>query len=93
MFPLFQTHYHQITITKAKEIKFEPRIKLNYNTYTSACFMKPVESQKSVAFYFTSADVKVELNHVSETKLVDYQFSKASSILRSDLKKQEKSYL
>ena len=31
LFPLFQTHYHQITITKTKEIKFEPRIKLNHN--------------------------------------------------------------
>ena len=34
LFPLFQTHYHQITITKTKEIKFEPRIKLNHNIYT-----------------------------------------------------------
>ena len=33
LFPLFQTHYHQITITKTKEIKFEPRIKLNHNIY------------------------------------------------------------
>ena len=32
LFPLYQTHYHQITITKTKEIKFEPRIKLNDNT-------------------------------------------------------------
>ena len=30
LFPLFQTHYHQITITKTKDIKFEPRIKLNH---------------------------------------------------------------
>ena len=30
-FLLFQTHYHQITITKTKEKKFEPRIKLNHN--------------------------------------------------------------
>ena len=34
LFPLFQTHYHQITITKTKEIKFEPRIKLNHNIHT-----------------------------------------------------------
>ena len=34
LFPLFQTHYHQITITKTKEMKFEPRIKLNHNIYT-----------------------------------------------------------
>ena len=34
LLPLFQTHYHQITITKTKEIKFEPRIKLNHNIYT-----------------------------------------------------------
>ena len=34
LFPLFQTHYHQITIAKTKEIKFEPRIKLNHNIYT-----------------------------------------------------------
>ena len=34
LFPLFQTHYHQITITKTKEIKFEPRIKLNHNIYS-----------------------------------------------------------
>ena len=34
LFPLFQTHYHQITITKTKEIKFQARIKLNHNTYT-----------------------------------------------------------
>ena len=36
LFPLFQTHDHQITITKPKEIKFEPRIKLNHNIYTLA---------------------------------------------------------
>ena len=35
LFPLFQTHYHQITITKTKEIKFEPRIKLNHIIYAS----------------------------------------------------------
>ena len=35
LFPLFQTHYHQIAITKTKEIKFEPRIKLNQNIMTS----------------------------------------------------------
>ena len=34
LFPLFQTHYHQITITKTKEITFEPRIKLNHNIHT-----------------------------------------------------------
>ena len=34
LFPLFQTLYNQITITKTKEIKFEPRIKkLNHNRY------------------------------------------------------------
>ena len=32
LFPLFQTHYHQITITRTKEIKFEARIKLNHNS-------------------------------------------------------------
>ena len=35
-FPLFQTHYHQITINKKKEIKFKPRIKLKHNTYTTS---------------------------------------------------------
>ena len=34
LFTFFQTHSHQITITKTKEIKFEPRIKLNHNSYT-----------------------------------------------------------
>ena len=34
LFPLFQTHYHQITVTKTKEIKFDPPIKLNHNIYT-----------------------------------------------------------
>ena len=34
LFPLNQTHYHQITTTKTKEIKFEPRIKLNHNIAT-----------------------------------------------------------
>ena len=37
-FLLFQTHYHVIIIhyntEKQKKIKFEPRIKLNHNTYT-----------------------------------------------------------
>ena len=37
-FLLFQTHYHVINHTlpypKQKKIKFEPRIKLNHNTYS-----------------------------------------------------------
>ena len=38
LFPLFQTHCHQITITKTKEIKFEPRITLNHNKSTDRDF-------------------------------------------------------
>ena len=31
----FQTHCHQITIPKTKEIKFEPRIKSNHNMHAT----------------------------------------------------------
>ena len=34
------THYHQITITKTKEIKFEPKIKLSHNIYTMNYLME-----------------------------------------------------
>ena len=44
LFPLFQTHYHQITITKTKEIKFEPKIKLNHNIYISNLFEKGIQT-------------------------------------------------
>ena len=46
LFPLCQTHYHQITITKTKEIKLEPRIKLNHNIDSPLAdgFSKPMSN-------------------------------------------------
>ena len=48
LFPLFQTHYNQITITKTTEIKFEPRIKLNHNISTDN-FVVNVDWKKLIA--------------------------------------------
>ena len=51
LFPLFQTHYHQITITKTKEIKFEPRIKLNHNIYSDCNKMPAKEPENDRPVY------------------------------------------
>ena len=44
LFPLFPTHYHQMTITKTKEMKLEPRIKLNHNIFTRLALVSTAEN-------------------------------------------------
>ena len=48
-FPLLQSHYHKLPYPKTKRKKFEPRIKLNHNKYTSGAWPNEKVSVISLA--------------------------------------------
>ena len=67
LFLFFPTHYHRITITKAKEIKFEPRIKLNHNIHTS--------DEKSSFFFTTMKLMALNNNSTSDANVHVYAYN------------------
>ena len=70
LFPLFQTHYHQIAITKTKEIEFEPRIKLNHNIYTYI-HIRPIYSRIGRLKHLSVAEC-----HAVVLNLTDHRITK-----------------